>query len=56
MKPEQAGVVKTILKMSTGFGKSACYQCLPLLHKKTSPRLDPSIVVVEEQTKASLAI
>ena len=52
MKPEQAEVVKTILKMSTGFGKSACYQCLPLLHKKTSPRLDPSIVVVVIPLKA----
>ena len=45
VKPEQAEVVKTILKrdvfviLPTGFGKSACYQCLPLLHKKTSTRL-----------------
>ena len=36
--PEQVEVVKTNLKrdvlviLPTGFGKSACYQCLPLLH------------------------
>ena len=58
VKPEQAEVVKTILKrdvfviLPTGFGKSACYQCLPLLHKKLQPDCDPSIVVVVTPLKA----
>ena len=48
VKPEQAEVVKTILKrdvfviLPTGFGKSACYQCLPLLHQKLQPDCDPT--------------
>ena len=44
MKPEQAEVVKTILKMSTGFGKSACYQCLPL-HQKLHPGWNVVVVI-----------
>ena len=58
VKPEQAEVVKTILKrdvfviLPTGFGKSACYQCLPLLHQKLQPDCDPSIVVVVTPLKA----
>ena len=43
VKPEQKEVVEAILKtdvfviLPTGFGKSACYQCFPLLHKKLYP-------------------
>ena len=46
VKPEQKEEVEAILKtdvfiiLPTGFGKfgkSACYKCLPLLHKKLYP-------------------
>ena len=43
VKPEQKEVVEAILKtdvfviLPTGFGKSACYKCLPILHKKLYP-------------------
>lgn len=52
MKPEQLRVVEGILKgdvfavLPTGFGKSACYQCLPLLYDALSPDADPSIILV----------
>ena len=32
--------------LPTGFGKSACFQCLPLLFDKLLPDQDPAIVVV----------
>ncbi len=32
--------------LPTGYGKSACYQCLPLLHKKMYPSKAPIIVLV----------
>ena len=50
VKPEQKEVVEAILKtdvfviLPTGYGKSACYQCLPLLHKKLYPGSDSAIV------------
>ena len=46
VKPEQKEVVEAILKtdvfviLPSGFGNSACYQCLPLLHKKLYPDSD----------------
>ena len=33
-------------------GKSACYQCLPLLHKKLYPGSDSAIIVVVSPLKA----
>ena len=58
VKPEQKEVVEAILKtdvfviLPTGFGKSACYQCLPLLHKKLYPGSDSAIIVVVSPLKA----
>ncbi len=48
-KPEQHQIVEAILNrdvfviLPTGYGKSACYQCLPLLHKKMYPSKAPII-------------
>ena len=45
-------MVKAIFKgdvfavLPTGFGKSACFQCLPSLFDKVAPCKGPSIVVV----------
>ena len=58
VKPEQKEVVEAILKtdvfiiLPTGFGKSVCYQCLPLLHKKLYPGSDSAIIVVVSPLKA----
>ena len=58
MKPEQKEEVEAILKtdvfviLPTGFGKSALYQCLPLLHKKLYPDSDSAIIVVISPLKA----
>ena len=38
--------------LPTGFGKRACYQCLPLLHKKLYPCSDSAIIVVVSPLKA----
>ena len=52
VKTQQLEVVSAILKgdvfavLPTGFGKSACFQCLPLLFDKLLPDQDPAIVVV----------
>ncbi len=52
VKPEQLQVVAGILKgdvfavLPTGFGKSACYQCLPLVYDQLFPDSDSSIVLV----------
>lgn len=53
VKPEQFEVVAGILKqdvfavLPTGFGKSACFQCLPLLYDVLAPVKDgPSIIIV----------
>ena len=49
-----AGVLKgdVFVVLPTGFGKSACYQCLPLLYDKLYPRNEPSIVIVVTPLKA----
>ena len=58
VKPEQKEVVEAILKtdvfviLPTGFRKSACYQCLPLLHTKLYPGSDSAIIVVVSPLKA----
>ncbi len=52
VKPEQMNVVKGILRrdvfaiLPTGFGKSACFQCLPILLDKMFPDDGPSIILV----------
>ena len=52
VKPEQLEVVSAILNsdvfviLLTGFGKSACFQCLPSLFDQLNPQDTPSIVVV----------
>ncbi len=52
VKPEQMNVVKGILRrdvfaiLPTGFGKSACFQCLPILLDKMFPDDGPSITLV----------
>ena len=52
IKLEQLQVVRGILQrdvfavLPTGFGKSVCYQCLPLLYDQRFPADDPSIVLV----------
>ena len=52
VKPEQLQVVVSALKRQdvfailTGFGKSVCFQCLPLLFDQFFPADDPSIVLV----------
>ncbi len=52
VKPEQLQVVSGILQrdvfavLPTGFGKSACFQCLPLLFDQLFPDSGPSIVLV----------
>jgi ATP-dependent DNA helicase RecQ len=52
VKPEQMEAVRGILErdvfvvLPTGFGKSACYQCLPLLYNELYPDDDPSIAIV----------
>ena len=52
IKPEQLQVVAGILQrdvfalLPTGFGKSLCFQCLPLLYDQLFPAEDPSIVLV----------
>ncbi len=49
---EQMNVVKRILRrdvfaiLPTGFGKSACFQCLPILLDKMFPDDGPSIILV----------
>ena len=52
VKPEQLQVVVSMLKrqdvfaiLPTGFGKSVCFQCLPLLFDQFFPVDDPSIVL-----------
>ncbi len=40
------------LILPTGYGKSACYQCLPLLHKKMYPSKAPIIVLVVSPLRA----
>ncbi len=57
-KPEQYQIVEAILNrdvfviLPTGYGKSACYQCLPLLHKKMYPSKAPIIVLVVSPLRA----
>ncbi len=57
-KPEQHQIVEAILNgdvfviLPTGYGKSACYQCLPLLHKKMYPSKAPIIVLVVSPLRA----
>ena len=52
VKPEQLQVVAGILKgdvfvvLPTGFGKSACYQCLPWLYDEVLPEASGSSIVV----------
>ena len=61
MKLEQHQAVASILKgdvfiiLPTGFGKSACYQCLPMLYDSISPGDDPSIVIVATPLKAIIS-
>lgn len=38
--------------LPTGYGKSACFQCLPLLHKKLYPSKAPIIVLVVSPLKS----
>ena len=51
-KPEQLEVITGILQrdvfviLPTGFGKSLCFQCLPLLYDKLFPGEANSIIVV----------
>ena len=58
VKPEQRQAVRGVLNrdvfviLPTGYGKSACYQCLPLLYDKLLPIDDPSVVVVVTPLKA----
>ena len=50
VKTQQLEVVSAVLKgdifavLPTGFGKSACFQCLPLLFDKLLPDQDPAII------------
>lgn len=52
IKPEQMEIVMGILErdvfavLPTGFGKSICFQCLPLVYDRLFPSCDPSIVLV----------
>ncbi len=52
VKPEQKQIVEGLLQqdvfvvLPTGFGKSACFQCLPALFDMLAPSGGPSIVVV----------
>ena len=52
IEPEQLQVVRGILErdvfavLPTGFGKSACYQCLSFLYDQRFPADDPCIVLV----------
>ena len=58
VKPEQQEAVAGILTsdtfviLPTGFGKSAIYQCLPLLYDKLYPSDDSSVVIVVTPLKA----
>ena len=58
VKPEQQLAVAGIMKgdvfviLPTGFGKSACYQCLPLVYDKICPQEGASIVIVVTPLKA----
>ncbi len=58
-KPEQHQIVENrdvFVILPTGYGKSACYQCLPLLHKKMYPSKAPIIVLVVSPLRALRAI
>ena len=52
IKPEQLEIVAGIVKsdifavLPTGYGKNACFQCLPRLHDKLTPTTGYSIVLV----------
>ncbi len=52
VKQEQLEVVLGIIRgdvfviLPTGFGKSACFQCLPFLFDQLDPSGAPSIVVI----------
>ena len=52
VKPEQLQVVTGILErdvfviLPTGFGKSLCFQCLPLLYDRLLPSDASSIILV----------
>ncbi len=60
VKPEQMNVVKGILRndvfaiLPTGFGKSACFQCLPILLDKMFPDDGPPLTaIIKDQVSAS---
>jgi len=51
VKPEQMKVIKRILErypfivLPTGYGKSTCFQSLPLVYDQLLPESDPSLIV-----------